>query len=120
MVELLLAKEMTGVRFPLAAPTYGAGPEGRLAQRNMYFIYVLLSKKDGNFYTGYSRDPWERLECHNSGKVDATKYRVPFEMIYLEGFVNQQGATSREKFFKTGWGRTHLNKILKNYFNSTA
>ena len=86
----------------------------------MYYIYVLKSKKDRNLYTGYSHDPWERLEYHNSGKVEATKYRVPFDLIYLEGFVNQQDATSREKFFKTGWGRTHLDKILKNYFNLIA
>ena len=84
----------------------------------MYYVYVLKSKKDENLYTGYSHDPWERLEYHNGGKVEATKYRVPFELIYLEGFINQQDATSREKFFKSGWGRTHLDKILKNYWET--
>jgi len=83
---------------------------------NMYFVYVLRSRKDNKFYVGYSHNPKERLAYHNQGMVEATKYRRPFEIIYLEGYINQQDATSREKFFKTGWGRTHLKKVLKHYF----
>ena len=82
----------------------------------MYYVYVLRSRRDGKLYVGYSNNPKARLEYHNIGKVEATKYRRPFEIIYLEGYLNQQDATSREKFFKTGWGRTHLKKVLKNYF----
>jgi putative endonuclease len=53
---------------------------------------------------------------HNAGKVIATKNRKPFELIYVEGYLNQQDATSREKFYKTGWGRNHLKKVLSNYY----
>ncbi|MBI5356823.1 hypothetical protein HZB78_04395 [Candidatus Collierbacteria bacterium] len=56
------------------------------------------------------------MEYHNSGKVEATKNRTLFEIIYLEGYLNQQDAAAREKFFKTGWGRTHLKKVLTNYY----
>lgn len=82
----------------------------------MFFTYVAQSLKDKKLYIGYSKNPRERLEYHNAGKVEATKNRRPFEIIYLEGYRNQQDATSREKFFKTGWGRTHLKKVLRNYF----
>lgn len=82
----------------------------------MYYVYILKSLKDSKLYVGYSNNPKERLECHNCGKVEATKNRRPFEIIYLEGYLNQQDATFREKFYKTGWGRTHLKKILKNYW----
>ncbi len=85
----------------------------------MYFVYILKSKIDHNLYVGYSNDPAQRLEYHNQGKVDATKYRRPLEIIFLEGFLNQQDATAREKFYKTGWGRTHLKKILSNYLKSS-
>ena len=80
----------------------------------MYWTYILRSLKDHKLYVGYTNHPKERLILHNSGKVIATKYRRPLEIIYLEGFINQQDATVREKFFKTGWGRTHLKKILSN------
>ncbi|TSC88333.1 MAG: putative endonuclease [Microgenomates group bacterium Gr01-1014_16] len=84
----------------------------------MFFVYALKSLKDNKLYIGYSNNPRERLEYHNKGKVEATKYRRPLEIIFLEGYLNQQDATSREKFFKTGWGRTHLKKVLSNYLKS--
>ncbi len=84
----------------------------------MYFVYILKSLKDHKLYVGYTNNLKERLDYHNSGKVESTKYRVPLEVIHFEGFLNQQDATAREKFYKTGWGRTHLKKILANYLKS--
>ena len=81
----------------------------------MYFVYVLESFKDKKLYTGYTNNVKRRFEEHNKGLVSITKYRKPFKLIYLEGYLNQQDATAREKFFKTGWGRTHLRKVLRNY-----
>lgn len=81
----------------------------------MYYVYVLLSQKDKKLYVGYSANWEERLKRHNKGLVSITRNRRPFKLIYLEGYQNQHDATSREKFFKTGWGRTHLKKVLKNY-----
>ena len=82
----------------------------------MYFVYILQSLKDNKLYTGYTSNVKRRFEEHNKGLVSITKHRRPFKLIYLEGYLNQQDATSREKFFKTGWGRTHLKKVLKNYW----
>src|SRR3989338_10589391 len=86
----------------------------------MYYVYILKSGRDGKLYVGYSYNPKARLEYHNSGKVEATKNRRPLEIIYLEGYLNQQDATTREKFYKTGWGRTHLKKALKNYWATSS
>ncbi|MEK9201189.1 MAG: GIY-YIG nuclease family protein [Patescibacteria group bacterium] len=86
----------------------------------MYYVYILKSLKDSKLYVGYSNNPEDRLKYHNSGKVDATRHRRPFEIIFMEAFLNQQDATSREKFYKTGWGRTHLKKILANYLKSDS
>ena len=81
----------------------------------MYFVYVLQSSKDEKYYVGYTNNIRRRLEEHNNGKVTITMHRKPFRLVYLEGYLHQQDATSREKFFKTGWRRTHLKKVLKNY-----
>jgi len=86
----------------------------------MYYVYILKSKRDDKLYVGYTSNLKQRLDHHNKGKVEATKNRVPFELIYYEAFRNQQDATSREKFYKTGWGRSHLKKILNNDFKGES
>jgi putative endonuclease len=59
----------------------------------MYYTYILRSKKDQQFYTGYTNNLKERLQLHNSGKVISTKKRMPFELVYYEACLNQQDAT---------------------------
>ena len=35
----------------------------------MVYVYLLISEKDGNFYTGSTRDLKRRLNEHNDGQV---------------------------------------------------
>jgi len=81
----------------------------------MYYVYVLICKKDGWFYTGYTSDLKKRVNEHNSGKVKSTKNRVPFKLIYFEGCINQKDALHREKYLKTTYGKLYLKNRLKNY-----
>lgn len=83
----------------------------------MYYVYVLKSKKDNKLYTGCTVDLKKRFNMHNKGKVESTKNRGPFEIIFYEAFLNKDDAFIREKWLKSGWGRNHLDKILGNYFN---
>jgi putative endonuclease len=70
---------------------------------NGYTTYVLRSKLDGKFYTGYTSDLEKRLNEHNSGKVYSTKRRVPFELVYYELCINKDDAIHREKYLKTSY-----------------
>ena len=81
-----------------------------------YWVYVLRSLKDGNKYTGYTKNLPSRFEAHQKGEVQSTKHRRPFELIYFEGCLNQQDATKREKYLKTHYGKMYLGKRLKSYF----
>ena len=82
----------------------------------MYYVYVLKSLVDRNFYIGYTADdPFVRLEKHNSGNVQSTKFRKPLELIYYEAYLNNDDALGREKFLKSGSGHRYLSKQLKNY-----
>jgi putative endonuclease len=85
-----------------------------------YYIYVLQSEKDNLWYTGYTSDLKNRLILHNSGKVESTKNRQPLKLIYFEGCLNQQDATRREKYLKSGNGKIYLKSRLRNYFNPTG
>ena len=81
----------------------------------MYYVYILQSLKDNNFYTGYTQDLRNRLELHNKGEVKSTKCRVPLILVYYEACLNQQDATCREKYLKTSWGKRYIKSRLKNY-----
>ncbi len=74
----------------------------------MNYVYVLKSKKDKKRYIGLTNDIDKRLQEHNSGRVVATRFRTPFELIYFEKYENRSEAAVREKFLKTGKGREFL------------
>lgn len=81
----------------------------------MFYVYILQSKKDGNFYTGYTKDIKKRIAEHKAGKVTSTKNRLPVKLVYYESCLNQQDATHREKYLKTSWGKRYIKTRLKNY-----
>ena len=78
----------------------------------MYYTYVLLSKKDGKHYTGFTADLQARLDNHQRGLVKSTSYRRPLELIYYEACRYESDARRREKYFKTYWGKMYLKKRL--------
>ena len=81
----------------------------------IYYIYVIKSKVDGKFYTGYTDNLKRRIGDHNKKKVNSTKFRTPFELIYFEGCLNQKDALHREKYLKTTYGKRYIKSRLKNY-----
>ena len=83
-----------------------------------YYTYLLLSEKDGKYYTGYTKDLNVRFEQHQKGQVQSTKHRRPFKLIYYEVCLSQQDALKREKHLKTFYGKMFIAKRLKSYFTS--
>jgi putative endonuclease len=84
----------------------------------MYYVYLLLSEKDGHFYTGSTSDLKRRLNEHNSGKVKSTAFRKPLKLIYYEGCLNEDDARGREKYLKSGMGKKYLKNRLKRYLKN--
>ena len=80
-----------------------------------YYTYVLLSERDNNLYTGFTKDLKSRLGKHNDGLVASTLRRRPLRLIYYEACLNENDAIAREKYLKSGFGRRFLNNRLKNY-----
>lgn len=66
----------------------------------MFYVYILLSKKDSKRYIGMTSDIQRRILEHNSGLVKSTKYRRPLELLHLEEFSNKKDALIREKQLK--------------------
>jgi len=86
----------------------------------MFYIYVLRSKKDNKLYTGYTDDLRKRFNRHNQGKIASTYFRRPFELAYYEACMDQQDATAREKYLKTGMGKRYLKNRLKRFLSLTV
>lgn len=66
----------------------------------MFYLYVLKSLKDGNYYIGSTNDLKRRFRDHNNKKVFSTKNRVPFTLVYYEAYRSEKDARIREKNLK--------------------
>ena len=61
---------------------------------------------------GSTNNIGRRLTEHNSGKVDSTKSRIPFNLEAYIAVKNQAKAIELEQYFKTGSGRALLKKRI--------
>lgn len=73
-----------------------------------FYVYVLESLKDGDYYIGYTNNLKRRLEEHKNGLSFSTKFRLPTKLIYFEGCADQDDAKRREDYLKTTQGRRFL------------
>jgi len=83
----------------------------------MYYVYLLLSKKDKQFYIGYTNDLKRRISEHNAGLSFATRHRRPLMLIYYEAYLDWSDAKNREKYLKGGNGRKQIKIQLKSVLN---
>jgi len=79
-----------------------------------YIVYVLQSRKDGNFYIGQTTNLKIRLRRHSNGDVKSTKHRRPLKLVYTEEFNNRYDALKRERYLKAGPGKQFLKTKLSH------
>jgi len=63
-----------------------------------YYVYVLKSMEDKNFYVGYTSNLEGRIKQHTEGISKSTAYRRPLELVYYEASRNIKDAMHREKY----------------------
>jgi predicted GIY-YIG superfamily endonuclease len=73
----------------------------------MWFVYILKCS-DGKLYTGCTEDIDERLNRHNSGYVNSTKFRLPVTLVSYTAFPDKYKAFEFENYLKSGSGRAFL------------
>ena len=84
----------------------------------MYYVYLLLSEKDGKFYTGSTDDLKRRIAEHKAGSVKSTVRRKPLKLIYYEACLNEADARARERYLKSGAGKKYLRNRLRSYLEN--
>lgn len=85
-----------------------------------FYVYILESLKDLKKYIGYTSNLKRRVEEHAKGKSFATKFRLPFKLVYFEGCLHSEDAKRRERYLKTTQGRRFLGLRLKEYKHTMA
>jgi predicted GIY-YIG superfamily endonuclease len=77
----------------------------------VYFVYMVRCA-DGTLYTGFARDPDERVRVHNSGKgAKYTRSRLPVSLVYVEERESLGAALKRERQLKP-WSRTKKEALI--------
>lgn len=87
----------------------------------MYYVYVLQSTGNKSWYIGYSANLRQRVERHQKGDgARTTSRKEGWKLIYYEAYLDERDAKGRERFLKSGSGRTFLKKQLVHFLDSQA
>ncbi len=79
----------------------------------MHYVYIIQSiGKSDEHYVGYSTNPKQRLDEHNSGKSVHTNKFKPWKLVFYSGFRVEQAARNFETYLKSGSGRAFMKKHL--------
>ncbi|MCC7004552.1 GIY-YIG nuclease family protein [Candidatus Nomurabacteria bacterium] len=81
----------------------------------MFYNYILQSQKNGEIYSGLTKDLKRRLTEHNRGLNLSTSRYKPWKIIYYEACVDKGDAVRRERYLKTTQGGRLIKRRLKNY-----
>ena len=66
----------------------------------MYYVYILESLIDGDYYKGSTEDYDKRLIQHNNGESQFTKSKMPWRLIFVKVFETKKEALIEEKRLK--------------------
>jgi putative endonuclease len=82
----------------------------------MRYVYILRSINwREKTYVGLTKDPSLRLKRHNWGECAFTCKFRPWEIVFLEGFENDNDAVLRERQLK-GWSRRKKEALIRGDF----
>ena len=78
----------------------------------MTCVCIIVSQRNGRYYTGYASDVDRRLKEHNAGRVKATRYMRPWVLVYTEVFPDATSARKREYQIKSMKSRTYIESFI--------
>ncbi len=77
------------------------------------YVYILKSGRNGRYYVGSSVDAEARLKFfHNKGKVRATKYMRPWELVFKQECKSLTQARQIEAKIKLFKSRRIIEEIV--------
>ena len=101
---------------PACQPSVGK-PAGRIGRRMENLssfkitVYAIKSENRNYIYVGMSNNLERRLKEHNQYQNKSTKAYAPFTLIYSETFDSRSEARIKEKYLKSGVGKSFLKSL---------
>lgn len=77
----------------------------------MFTVYALSSEVRSYICVGMTSNLEKRLTAHSRGYERTTKPYRPFVLIYTEEYSTRKEARMREKYLKSGVGKSYLKSI---------
>jgi putative endonuclease len=90
--------------------------ETKQPSKNMYYVYFLKSKVNGDIYIGSCENVVKRVMRHNNGLVKSTKAYRPWVLLSQEEYPTRSEAMQKERYYKSGQQR----ELLKIRFKDMA
>ncbi len=82
----------------------------------MHFVYM-IKNSTGKLYVGITKNPQDRIKCHNQKRGAKFTKRIPnYEIVFLEEYVDIISARSREIQIKK-WSRDKKEFLIERYNN---
>jgi len=81
----------------------------------MFYVYILISQRDGTLYTGQTSNLKKRFIRHNKGQVKVTKSKIPYELGYFESYSTRAEAMWREWELKTKFSTEQKKKLIAEF-----
>jgi putative endonuclease len=78
-----------------------------------FYIYVLQSEKNNQYYIGATSDIGKRLIRHNKGYSRYTKAARPWKLVYKEVYDTLSEARKREKQIKAWKKRAAIEQLIR-------
>ena len=76
-----------------------------------WFVYILKSEIDGDFYKGVTENLVVRLEQHNTGQSKFTSSKMPWILVFSKEMNDKRSALIEEKRIKK-LNRASLERLI--------
>lgn len=80
------------------------------------FVYILKSKKSGQYYIGSTLNISKRLKEHNSGQTASTRNKGPWELVFEQKYPSIAEAQEIELGLKKLKRRDYIDTIIREKF----
>jgi putative endonuclease len=81
-----------------------------------WYVYIIESEIDADYYKGISENYLKRLDEHNKGLSTFTSTKRPWKLRYVEMFLTKKEALIRERKLKKQ-NRGYLEWLFSQKFN---
>ena len=78
-----------------------------------YFVYIIQSLKDGTYYVGSTQDITKRLERHNQGRSNYTKFKRPWKLVFCENYPDRSSVRIRENEIKARKSKKYIEALVR-------